>query len=180
MLQQILLHTPVYVWAILAFLVYRGVKAAADRDVPIYSIVIIPVVMFILSLQGIQSGFGMSGLAPWVWIGGIAVGLTLTWRLLDARKIVAQPERGVITQRGSWLPLALMMAIFCTKYVVAVMLAIQPGLKNEMAFTAAVCILYGLFNGVFIGRLLRNVAAYRQARQAVVPARPIGPIPHQA
>ena len=33
MIQQIVSHTPVYVWALLAFLLYRGYLASRDREV---------------------------------------------------------------------------------------------------------------------------------------------------
>jgi hypothetical protein len=80
--------------------------------------------------------------------------------------MIPYPERGVLLQRGSWLPLALMMGIFLTKYTVAVLLAMQPTLAQESALVATVCALYGLFNGMFIGRLLRVITLYREAEMS--------------
>ncbi len=170
MLQSILSHTPVYVWAILGFLVYRGIKASADRDVPFRSVFIIPVVMLGLSMQGISNSFGLLGLAPWLWLCGAAVGAALTRQLADPRAVAAHPQQGSITIRGSCLPLAMMMAIFCTKYVVAVTLVMHHEYSAQFGFMAAVCGAYGLFSGVFIGKLLVNVAAYRQAGDSLAAA----------
>ena len=163
MLQSILSHTPLYVWAILGFLVYRGIAASSERTVEFKKVFIIPIVMFGLSLQGIQHSFSLHGMAPWVWLAGVLIATALVWKFADARAVTAQSQQGTITVRGSWLPLAMMMAIFCTKYVVAVSLAMHPQFAGELGFMTIVCGAYGLFSGVFLGKLLRTVQAYRQA-----------------
>ncbi|HAT32283.1 MAG TPA: hypothetical protein DCW29_15975 [Janthinobacterium sp.] len=167
MLQQIISHTPLYVWALLAFLVYRGVLASREREVAIGKIAIIPLVMLGLSLQGISSAFGMEGVAPVIWLSGALAGGALIWRLIDPARIAADPARGVIRLRGSWAPLVSMLSLFCMKYVVAVSMALNPSLRHEAAFMATICALYGVFNGAFIGGLLRNWAGYRQAQAGV-------------
>ena len=53
MLAQIILNTPVWVWALLMFLIYRGILASADREISLKKTFIIPVVMLALSVQGI-------------------------------------------------------------------------------------------------------------------------------
>jgi hypothetical protein len=170
MLQSILSHTPTYVWAILAFLIYRGVAASADRELPLNRIFIVPLAMLALSLHGIGSGFGLHGAAPWFWLCGALLGAALSWQLIDARSITPQPRQGTIDERGSWLPLALMLSIFGTKYVVAVCLSVQPERAREVLFMGVVCGLFGLFNGLFIGKLLRSVSAYQQAARSLAMA----------
>ena len=126
MLQHIFSHTPLYVWAILGFLVYRGVLASRAREVTLRKLCIIPLVMLALSLSGVYGSFGLAGSAPFAWGAGALAGAALAWTLADARKIVAIPQRGSVQSPGSWLPLILMMSIFCMKYAVAVTLAIAP------------------------------------------------------
>ena len=43
MLQEILTHTPIWVWFILLFLISRGIKASQDRYVSLKTILILPV-----------------------------------------------------------------------------------------------------------------------------------------
>lgn len=164
MLQQIIANTPAWVWALLAFLIYRGMRASVGREIALRKIFIIPVVMLILSLQGIVTTFGMDAAAAASWLLCMIAGAGLTWRLFRSDSIVAYPERNTIFEQGSWTPLMLMMGIFFTKYAVAVMLAFDPGHRQQALFAGAVCALYGLFNGVFIGRVLRVVALYRRAQ----------------
>jgi hypothetical protein len=163
MLQQIVSHTPVYVWAILAFLVYRGVAASADRVTSYRSLFIFPALMLALGLQSIASGFGLDGWPGASWLVGAVLGSWLAWTLSGEIAITADRAAGTILQRGSWLPLALMLTIFCSKYAVAVACAMHSELRQSQAFALPVCLLFGLFNGIFIGRAMRGVAACRDA-----------------
>jgi hypothetical protein len=167
MLQQIVIHTPVWVWFLLAFLLYRGFIASLDREVAFRKTFIIPLVMLVLGMQGIVSGFGASLFAAPVWLAFLAMGSMLTWLRVDAAGIHAYPERGTVRLRGSWVPMMLMMSIFITKYVVGVMIAMHPELRQDAVFVATICALYGVFSGIFIGKLLRIVAVYRQSLAGV-------------
>ena len=100
MLQQIFSHTPLYVWAILGFLVYRGVLASRAREVTLRKLCIIPLVMLALSLSGVHGSFGFDGVAPLAWAIGALAGAALAWTLTDARKIVAIPERISVQRPG--------------------------------------------------------------------------------
>jgi hypothetical protein len=168
MLQQIVTHTPLYVWAILGFLVYRGVLASREREVDVKKLCIIPLVMLALSLQSVRASFGMDGAAPLLWLAGTAAGAVLGWRLSDMAGIAADPARGVLRQPGSWMPLAMMLSIFCLKYALAVSLAVAPSLLQQAVFVATACGLCGLFSGVLLGRLLRSLAVYRRSRDGLV------------
>lgn len=164
---QILSNTPLWVWAILAFLIYRGIRAAADREIPFGRLFIIPLAMLGLSLQGIVSAFGAGMAIALIWLAFLSAAALLAWCLFDQAKMVVHFDRGAIFQYGSWMPLALMMGIFFTKYGVAVMLVLNPQYAQHAAFAAATCALYGVFNGIFIGNLLRVVSIYRSAGAAL-------------
>ena len=164
-MQQIISHTPLYVWAILAFLLYRGMLASQERDVTIRKSLLLPLIMLLLSLQGIHSAFGFDGLAPVLWLVGLLVSGALVWRLTTPGAIGADPQRGTVRLRGSWWPLVLMMTIFCMKYAVAITLAMQPALHQTTAFVLPVCLLYGIFSGIFAAAMVRTLAVYQQARQ---------------
>jgi len=162
MLQQIISHTPLYVWALLAFLMYRGYLASKDREATLRNLAIIPGVMLVLSIQGILGKFGGSDVALVAWAAGAIASTALTWTLVDASRITADRSKGTLHQRGSWIPLMLMLSIFVVKYAVAIVSAMHPELNDSGTFMFAVCILFGLFNGIFFGRLLRCAAVYFQ------------------
>ncbi|MCD2518070.1 hypothetical protein LQ564_17300 [Massilia sp. G4R7] len=161
MLYQILTHTPVYVWAILAFLVYRGVLASRDRELTFGRMLVIPVLMLALALQAIASQFGLASLAMLAWTVG-AGAIALQRMRFGSSRAGAGAAPGTVRIRGSWAPLALMLAIFTIKYVVAVALAIQPALADQPAFALAACGLLGLCNGSFLGQLAADIVASRK------------------
>jgi len=157
---QILTHTPLYVWAILAFLVWRGLAEMRDRELAPQRLFILPLVMLALSFQDIAVRLGAGAMVIVAWSIGCALAGLLTWRIARPRIMASgQPER--VRVRGSRVPLALMMAIFAVKYATGVALAIQPQLAQQVAPALAIGALYGVFNGVFLGRLARDAAALR-------------------
>lgn len=158
MLNQIVSHTPAYVWGILAFLILRGVIAMRTREIAIKKLFIIPVVMLVLSLQDIGAKFGYGGVALTMWALVVTATVALMWRFSADRVAPAGPGRVIVG--GSMFPLALMMGIFVTKYVAAIVVTVQPHLRQDLSFTVLVCALFGVFNGYFLGRLARDVTAY--------------------
>jgi len=173
MLIQIVHHTPLYVWAILAFLIYRGTAAMRAREVEFRKLCIIPGAMLILSLQDIAAKFGLDGLALVAWASGAATVTALAWRLAGSR-IVAGGAAGTVRVPGSRAPLVMMLAVFCTKYAASVWLAIQPHAHGQVLCVATVCVLFGACNGYFLGRLARDFQTWMGLQAgAAVPASPV-------
>lgn len=175
MLQHILVKTPVHVWAILAILVYRGIIAARERDITVKRMLVIPLLMLALALQSIAMQFGLACAGMAAWVAGTALMVLQRWAFgRSGVKAGAMP--GSLRIRGSWTPLAVMMAIFLVKYALAVALAIRPGMAENAVFAAAVCGLLGLGNGWFLGQLAcdlpaaRRILARRQQAKGVPPA----------
>lgn len=161
MLSNIISHTPVYVWAILAFLVFRGVLALREREVSLPRLTIIPAVMLVLALQSIASRYGLASLAMAAWLLATAAMALQRWTF-GASRIQAGAEPGTLRMGGSWAPLLLMLAVFVIKYALAVVQAVRPQLAQGAGFAMTACCLLGLCNGVFIGQLARDVAAARR------------------
>lgn len=167
MIHQIISHTPTYVWALLAFLVYRGVLASRDREVALSKLAIIPLVMLGLSLSSL-SAQGALGAGVWtVWLGGMLAGAALVYNF-SKHAVLVNRSAGTVLQRGSWTPLALMLAIFATRYAVAVATGLQPALVHSLPFATGVTLLFGIFNGVFLGRLARQAQAWLRSPAAVM------------
>ena len=168
MLQQILVKTPVYVWAILAFLLYRGLLAARDRDITVTRMLVIPLLMLVLALQAIAMKFGMASLGMAAWTAGLAA-MVLQRRSFGLDKVTLGSSANALRVRGSWMPLAMMMLVFLIKYALAVTLAIRPQVAEDAVFAASVCGLLGLCNGYFVGQLARDLAAARRLRTRSAP-----------
>jgi hypothetical protein len=164
MLQQVIHHTPVYVWAVLGLLVYRGIAASRCRVVAVRSVFAMPLIMLALSLQSTAASFGLLAPAGVAWLAGLAIGVVLGWRMTGCLNV----DRASSTVRlpGSWAPMALMLAIFAGKFACAVALAMHPAWRANLAFALPACAVFGLLSGAFMAIPLRLAVALREAGTA--------------
>lgn len=154
MLNQILNHTPIWVWALLAALLWLGLSQTVNRTASLKRISIMPLVMIGLSLLGTVSVFGSDAQLLLAWL--LAGGLTTTLMLQKAPNAAIRYDASsrLFSLPGSWVPLLLILGIFVTKYTVGMMTAMQPELKHELGFSLSCATLYGAFSGVFLARAL--------------------------
>jgi uncharacterized membrane protein len=171
MLTQILTHTPLFVWALLALLVFRGIMATQARDVEPRKLFIIPAVMLALALQDLATRWGCSAVALAAWAAGV-LAMALPLVLFSRTRIVAAVKPGTLRLRGSWAPLAVMLAVFVTKYTAIIATILHPQLRQSTLFVAALCAAGGLSNGYFLGSLARDLKAALALRGAAPAAEP--------
>ena len=118
-------------------------------------VTLMPLAMTGLAVYGVASAFGDSPMALLGWAAAaLAVLALLLQRPLPAATRYDAASRS-FQVAGSAVPLALMMGIFFTKYVVGVALAMHPELRHQAAFAIGLPVVYGAFSGSFIGRALR-------------------------
>lgn len=155
MLIEIFQHTPKWVFLVFAYLVWAGARQLVANSVSLGRTTVMPVVMTGLAVFGVVSAFGDSVTALLAWAATAAVALALVMQ----RGAPAGTRYDAATRRfhlpGSAVPLLLFIAIFATKYVVAVQLALHPALRHDTVFALAVPLLYGAFTGTLVGRALR-------------------------
>ncbi|HUJ85727.1 MAG TPA: DUF6622 family protein [Burkholderiales bacterium] len=161
MLVEILRHTPSWVFGLFVLLLALGITQARARRLGRTRLSLLPLAMLGLSLYGAASAFGSGPLALGSWGAALAAVTLASLELPAARGVGYSCAERTFTVPGSWLPLALMMAIFFTKYAVAVALARQPELRTATGFVAAVGGVYGMFSGLFFARALRILRVAR-------------------
>jgi hypothetical protein len=155
MLLQVILHTPKWVFAVFALLVWLGAKQLLSNSVSLTRVTLMPVAMGGLSVYGVLSAFGDSPGALLGWAAAAVVLMALVLqRPLPATTRYDAPTRQFHVA-GSAVPLMLMMGIFLTKYVVGAALAMHPELRQQASFAIAIPVLYGAFSGVFVARAVR-------------------------
>ena len=146
---QILKNTPIWVWAILAALIYLGSKQLKARVVKRYSVLIAPVVFLFVGLMA--AGRGPVGLATWaVSLTSLAVVTFFVWQPTGGARY--EPSGDRLHMPGSVVPMLLMLAIFLLNYVINVVLAINPSYRGELVWQVVPALILGALSGVFIGR----------------------------
>ena len=161
MLLQILQRTPPWVFVLFAVLVAFGFLQSRTREVSLVRVTILPLVLIGLSLSGLLGTFGAHAFAIAAWLAGVAVALVLNRAAKWPRRVSYAPATRRFLVEGSWLPLAVMMIIFFTRYAVTVTLAMQPPLASTLWLPVLVSLAYGLMSGAFLARALRILAARR-------------------
>lgn len=150
--------TPPWVWGLLAALTVLGLVQARQRTASWARVSLLPISMTALSIWGSVSAFGASPLFGYVmlaWLMAAAVALAVLASMPAPRGALYDSASRRFTLPGSWVPMALIMGIFLTRYAVGIELAMQPGLARDGQFTLVVGALYGLFSGIFMARAAR-------------------------
>lgn len=162
MLLKIFLGTPNWVWALLALLVWLGLAQSRARSVPLRRVIVLPLAMTGMSMVGTYSTIQAAPLSWVLWLGAAVA--TAAWFASSELPpgVHFDPMQRRFQLPASWEPMALMMAIFATRYVVAVTLVLHPQWNREVAVTAIVASIYGGLSGVFVGRTLRILRATRE------------------
>lgn len=150
---MILQHTPSWVWVLLAVLLALGLAQTLPRRVGLRRAALLPAAMLVWSLWSVVSGFG-SALALSAWALGALVTAGATARLGAPRGARWQADESRFELPGSWVPLALIVALFGAKFFVGASIAQHPLLRADDAFAAAASLAFGAFSGVFAGRAL--------------------------
>ena len=149
---SVLQHTPVWVWGVLALLIALGLRQSRPHDITPARATLLPLGMLLLALAGVLGSFGSAGaLLAWA-AAALAVAVAGAGRAAPGARWLPAEER--FHQPGSWTPMALMIAIFVTKFAVGVSIALHPALARSTLFALCVGALYGLFSGAFAARAL--------------------------
>ena len=155
---RILTHTPLWVFALLAYLVWQGIKAMQPRTTPIWRALIVPVVFIVWGISRI--GFGHQDSA-WPLVAWIAAALVLMpLGVLTPRPFEVDHVTGQIIRPGSAFALIRNLIVFVLQYAVGVITAIDAS-DRALAIIIGRAI-SGATAGYFIGSTIALLIAYRR------------------
>ena len=121
---RILANTPVWVFALLAYLIWQGLQALRPRTQAIWRMLIVPLVFFLMGLSRLvlARDHGLEPLLAWI----AAVILFAALGLFNAPRLLAVDRgKGVVTRPGSVGPLLRNITVFSLQYGVAVATAMK-------------------------------------------------------
>jgi hypothetical protein len=158
--------TPLWVWALLALLLYLGIRALRPSTAPLWRIAILPTVFFVWGLYGLYAmhAFTVQRILPWA--AALAAGTVIGIGIAGRHPIRADKARNLVYLPGSALTLLLGLAIFAIKYVFGVLHAIAPARFAEPQLWLTELAVSGVLTGMFIGRFAGLWRQYRAAPPA--------------
>ena len=149
---DILSHTPLWVWPLIAYGLFVGWSRTRDRVVAPSRLFIMPALIAGLALYHLlSSGLSAGGLLGFACgaaagtLAGIAVARRRPARLLDDGRLALQ---------GDWVPLAIVVAIIFIRYTQGVALGVDPALAQVTGFVLASALLSGFLAAMMIARTL--------------------------
>jgi hypothetical protein len=160
---QIVGGTPLWVWALLALLVFLGVRALRATTAPLWRIAILPTIFFLWGLIGLLVANGLAAQRALPWLVALAAGTLVGWMFAGLRPIRADRVHRLVHVPGGPFPLVLALLIFAIKYAFGVLHAIDPAAFADARFWLTELAVSGVLTGMFMGRF---AALWRQYRTA--------------
>ncbi|WP_431288985.1 DUF6622 family protein [Roseateles chitinivorans] len=166
---QILSHIPGFVWAILAMILYFGLRQTRTTAMRARRLIVLPVLWLVFGAWGVEKSFGLDGLAGLAWLAGLVAGVLALRALRWPGNVRYDADTRRFIVPGSWVPMALMAGIFVLKFASGMSLALHPDYAHNTAYALAFSAVFGLFSGAFLGRAL-NILSHRPQTSAAVAA----------
>ena len=152
---------PLWVYPLLALLVWLGLQARRTREVGLARLLATPAAFILWGLASLLQHPPGWLLADWA--AAAVGGALLALATMRDQGVAIDPARLRVTMPGSWLPLARNLAIFAVKFALGLAAARNPAAHDQLAlWDVAVS---GLSAGYFIGWVAWLAALYRRARQ---------------
>lgn len=168
---QILSHTPLWVWGLLAALVALGLSQARERRVRPAGLLGLPLALLMLGLSSMVLRFTAVPVAALIWLAAFGASAAWATRLNPppGARWLADERRLLLP--GSWLPLQVILLVFAIRYAAGAGLALHPQWQASPAAVLPLSLVYGALSGFFAGRAL-TLWRLTRLTQPTRPARP--------
>jgi hypothetical protein len=121
---RILANTPLWVFALLAYLIWQGWQARRPRTQAIWRMLVVPLVFFLMGLSRLVLArhHGLEPLLAWL-VAAILFGALGLWS--GPKLLTVDRARGMVGRPGSAGPLIRNLTVFSVQYGVAVATAMK-------------------------------------------------------
>jgi hypothetical protein len=151
-MMQMITETPVYVWPLLTYLIWRGWESRKTHVTSWKALLIMPIIIFAWSIYAI---FSSDCKTIWFVLWPISISLGIWFGSLTIRKLNLKfdKQQNLIETAGSWTPMILSMSIFGLRYFLGATYGFYPELKGSIGLLILENIAT-IISGMFIGRLI--------------------------
>lgn len=161
----VLEHTPWWVLAILAVLIFTGVQALRPRVVPVGRLLLVPGIFIGWGILSVVQRSAATPVLALDWIAADALGVAIGWTTARLDGFAFAADGRFVRVPGSPMPLVRNAVIFVARYALAVAAAFAATATAHAQLVAWDVAVSGLATGYFVGWLARFARARRTAEQ---------------
>ena len=114
-----LANTPAWAYALLAYLVWRGIRSLRPRTVPVWRPLVVPALFIAMGVSRMLTSAGGDATPLVTWLLAAIVFAALAG-LRGPRLVAVDRTAGTVTRPGSVVPLIRNVLVFALQYAVAV------------------------------------------------------------
>jgi len=162
---QIIQHTPVWVFPLVALVLWLGGLNLRQRTVPLRMLWVLPAVMLVLSIGNAIGTAAAPLSAAATWLIAAAIGAAVGWRLTQTPLAIDLTARR-ITLPHTVVPLLVCVAIILLRYAFGYLYGRYPDLRADPGHALALVAGSALFGGILLGRSARLGFCYWRAIRA--------------
>lgn len=150
----ILAKTPIYAWVILVLLIKRGIKATKDSVLSLKRMLIFPIVFIVWGLEKVILGFAFPVISILTYMGMALIATAIGYVLYRHFRQFYVSDH-LIYRSGTYLPMMIMMLNFLVKYILNVVMDIQPKICANLTFNFLYAVICGFLIGISIGGIVQ-------------------------
>lgn len=150
---SILTGAPLWVWPLLALLIFFGAKATKTRTVPAWPVYLLPLLglLAVNSVRGVSPSVLTWGLFGVAYFVGGGVGFRYQ------NRIILEKSGSSVTFKGEWVTFVVLMVVFWLNFTAGTVKVVSPEFYTTQVFRALFACVAGLASGSFIGRALATL-----------------------
>jgi hypothetical protein len=145
MLIEIIKGTPIWVYFILAMLIYRGIDARHAKKIPFWQFFLFPFAFFNMATYSLITFRPFDFVSLSTLFLTFAFVFSLTWFYLSKLDLSIDKQRQLIHHSGDRWLLFILLILFASKYLLVALPSIDPAILNLLS--------YSIFTAAFIGML---------------------------
>jgi hypothetical protein len=152
---KIVSGTPIWVWAILGYLVYVGIQALKPRTVSLYRLIFLPLILILFKYRILAQP------DAWIYLVLFVIGLGAGFLKVRNTQILIFKESKTIQIPGSSSMIVIFISIFVMRYMSGYLEATDPVMF--LRFTPFDLGFSGLLSGFFTGQRFTYLYRYIKA-----------------
>ena len=154
-------HIPWWIYIVLVYWIFVGLKAIKTNIVAFKPSLINPVVFLIVSIYMLYASFAINGLSVGSLLVAILIGTTVGYFQVKTTHVIVDKDNHLLKIPGTFSTLTLILIIVFVQLYLGYELANDPKLLTNTSFEITVLAVQGGATGLFIGRTIGYLKKFK-------------------